>query len=287
MSRTPLYADIGRRMYRGMGAVALTVALGLLPVACNDSKKQVIDRASLTRAAASLALSVGELVERYCAQLPTGAWTEDLERMRSIFKEEVAGPGFATVGRSFSAAASASRDGGSGKAEAARQLIQAAWLASEAFRPPQTDYQPGDEAMLVALASRLEPQLDVALTSTYDFVTGGRTFPASLDAILADAVSFVMLVAGYNYAGRDGSHPMRERMRAVGMDDPPAAFLDPAGNLRLPHGSEPSEQISPFEWWRTSSVDGTRNRLWTVVASAPDHQALWQVFESATETALE
>jgi hypothetical protein len=267
-------------------AVAGVLSLG--PTACDSPKKPgvTVNRAALTRAAASLALSVGELVERYAAELPTGDLNKDAERLRSILTAEAGALDFAAVTESFSAAALASREAGNGRLQTARQLVAAVWLASHAFRPPQPDYKPGDEGMLAAIASSLEPQLDAALTS-YDLVRLGHRFLSdNLDIILGDAVSYVLMIAAYNYAGQNGSHPIRDRMRTLGMRDPPAEFIDPAGNLRLPQGSEPDEQISQFEQWRTRS-EGKRNPLWDVASAGLSLQELSKVFEPAEERAYE
>jgi hypothetical protein len=259
----------------------------LVPAACDNSKEATIDTASLTRAAASLALSVGELVERYAAGLPTGDWTKDLERLKSIITDEADALDFGAVAESFSAAASASREAGNGRIQTARQLVAAAWLASHAFRPPQPDYKPGDPAMLAAIASSLAPQLNAALTSTYDFETGANKIsrPGDLGIILRDGVSYVVLIAGYNYAGQNGSHTIRDRMRTRGERDPPAEFIDPAGNLRLPQGFEPDEQISQFEDWRVPS-EGIRNSLWDAAIAALRQTALTKLFEPADEKAF-
>jgi hypothetical protein len=92
-------------------------------------------------------------------------------------------------------------------------------------------------------------------------------------------------IAGYN-ADQNGSHPIRDRMRTRGERDPPAEFIDPAGNLRLPRGSEPDEQISQFEDWRSPSK-GTRNALWDAAIDALRSTGLPRVFKPAVEKALE
>jgi hypothetical protein len=269
-------------------ASAVAIVLSLVPAACDNSKGAAVDTALLTRAAASLALSVGELVERYAAELPTGDWIKDRERLESILTAEADALDLAAVTESFSTAATASRKAGNGKVQTARQLVAAVWLASHAFRPPLPDYKPGDQDMLAAIASSLEPQLNAALMSTYNFETGGQEIsrPSSLDAILANAVSHVVVIAGYNYAGQNGSHPIRDRMRTLGMRGPPAEFIDPAGNLRLPQGSEPDEQISQFAQWRSPS-EGTRNALWDAARSALSRGEISKVFEPAVEKAFE
>ena len=149
-------------------ATAVAVVLALVPAACGNSKEAAVDTASLTRAAASLALSVGELMERYVAERPTGDWREVRESLRSImWVDSGALDFFGAVRERFSAAASASREAGNGKGQTARQLVAAAKLASDAFRPPRPDYRPGDQDMLAAIASSLEPQLNAALVDLY------------------------------------------------------------------------------------------------------------------------
>ncbi|MGH9894201.1 MAG: hypothetical protein ACREA0_19900, partial [bacterium] len=231
----------------------LALLMAFVSGACSNSSEARVDKASLTRAAASLALSVGEVVERYAAEIPaTGDWTKDLDRLQAIFAQEPDALGLETVMNSFLAAATASRNDGFGRVQTARQLVAAAWLSSEAFRPPQFDYRPEDQDMSAAIASSLERQLNVALASTYDFETGARHISdrGDLGAILSDAFLYVMLVAGYNQVDPNGSHPVRDRLQALRTDNPPVEFIDQAGNLRLPQGSEPEEQIARFEDWR-------------------------------------
>lgn len=270
-----------RERGRPVRVIAFAALIALIPAACDDSKEATVDVPSLTRAAASMAISVSELVERYAAELPTGDSTEDVLRMRSIFEEEGEALDFEAVGSSFAAAASASRMGGNGKAQAARQLVAAARLAILALSPSQPGHEPSNQAMLASLASSLEPQLNTALGSTYDFAVG-LNFPT----ILVEAVSYAVMIASYNYVGRDGSHPIRERMQAFGMEDPPAEFVDAAGNLRLPQGSEPAEAIARFETWRVPAEKGKENRLWRLADAGPKFETLWQLFEPATDRAL-
>jgi hypothetical protein len=267
---------------RSLRATAVAVVVSLVPAACRNSKEATIDTASLTRAAASLALAVGELVERYAAELPTGDEEEDKKRLRLILTDSADELGFDAVGGSFAAAAA--RKAGNGKVQTALQMQAAARLANEAFRPPLPDYKPGDQAMMAAIASRLEPQLNAALTSTFNLETG-RVKMTHLDSVLADAVSFVLAIAGYNYAPQNGSHPIRDRMRSLGMRAPPAEFIDQAGDLRLPHGSEPDDQISRFEDWRLPSV-GEPNPLWEAVAAVSRGEALSNVFDPTADKAF-
>jgi hypothetical protein len=274
------------RAGRSLKTIGL-VLLVLVPAECDRSSEPQIDRLALTRAAASLALTVGEVVERYAANLPAADdWVMDLNRVNSIFRDEANALHLEAVGASFAAAASASRKAGNSKGQTARQLVIGAWLASEAFQRPLPDYRPGDQTALAAVASSLEARLDAALTSTYDFETGGHRLPASLNSILADSVSYVLLIAGYNYVGPDGSHPIRDRMRALGSQDPPPEFVDPAGNVRLPHGSEPDELIARFEDWRIPAEDWKHNYLWQVVDSSANHRTLWMTFEPAVDKAF-
>jgi hypothetical protein len=261
--------------------------VSLVPAACDDSKEAAVDTASLTRAAASLALSVGELVERYAAEPPTGDWREVRQRLVSILTDEAGTLDFfGAVRERFSAAASASREAGNNKGQTARQLVAAVWLASDAFRPPLPDYRPGDQSMLAEIASSLEPQLNAALTSSYNFETGGRELPADLGSILPDAFAYVLVIASYNCTDQNGSHPIRDLMRTHGERDPPAEFIDPAGNLRLPQGSEPDEQISQFEEWLSPS-NGRLNQLWYAATEAVRSTGLPRVFKPAVEKALE
>jgi hypothetical protein len=41
----------------------------------------------MTEAAASLTLTIGELIERYASEMPTGDAMQDQERLRTIFKD--------------------------------------------------------------------------------------------------------------------------------------------------------------------------------------------------------
>lgn len=274
------------RRGRCLTAIVLALPMALMSGACNSSGEARVDRTLLTRAAASLALSVGEVVERYAAELPTADDEQmDIERLRSIFADSADALDFDAAGSSFATAASASRKSGNGKVETARQLQAAARLASEAFRPPLPDYKPGDQAMLAAIASRLEPELNAALTSTYNLETGDVKI-THLDSILADAVQFVVMVAGYNYADHNGSHTIRDRMQRLGMRPPPAEFIDAGGNLRLPHGSEPDDQIARFEDWRIPADDSVHNRLFDAADFAikgRTHEAIEKVFEEAAD----
>ena len=285
MSGTSRPLFVWRRGHR-LTAIVLALPIALVSGACNSSSEARVDRTLLTRAAASLALSVGELVERYAAELPTGDDEQmDIERLKSILADSADALDFGAAGSSFATAASASRKVGNGKVETARQLQAAARLASEAFRPPLPDYKPGDQALLAAIASRLEPELNAALTSTYNLETGDVKI-THLDSILADAVQFVILVAGYNYADQNGSHTIRDRMQRLGMRAPPAEFIDAGGNLRLPHGSEPDDQIARFEDWRIPADDSVHNRLFDAADFAiagRTHEAIEKVFVEAAD----
>ena len=274
------------RRCRSLQVGGFVAVLALVPAACDNSKQATIDTESLTWAAASLALSVGELVERYAAGPSTRDWREDRERLRSIIIDDADALDFGAVSERFSAAASASREAGNGKGQTARQLVAAAKLANDAFRPPRPDYRPGDQGMLAEIASSLEPELDAALTSTYNFETDGKGLPTDLDRILPDALASVMVIAAYNYADQNGAYPIRDRMRTRGERDPPAEFIDPAGNLRLPQGSEPDERISQFEDWRSPS-NGRLNELWYAAKEALRSTWLQRVFKPAVEKALE
>lgn len=275
-----------RRSCRSLKAGAVAVVLALVPVACDNAKEATIDIASLTRAAASLALSVGELVERYAAEPSTRDWREDRERLRSIIIDDADALDFGAVSERFSAAASVSREAGNGKGQTARQLVAAAKLASDAFRPPRPDYRPGDQDLLAEIASSLEAQLNAALRSSYNFETGDKDLPNDLDRILPDALASVLIIAGYNYADQNGAYPIRDRMRTRGEPDPPAEFIDLEGNLRLPQGSEPAKQISQFENW-VSPPNGRLNELWYAAREALRSTWLHRLFKLAVEKALE
>ena len=283
---SPRTMQWGKR--RSPRAAAVVVALALVAAACDNSKKEgkeeaTIDTTSLVRAAASLTLSVGELVERYAAELPTGDVTEDLLRMESILTDGADPLGLETVGSSFTAAALASRQAGNNRPQAARQLAAAAILASVAFVPPQTDYRPGDDDMLAELVSSLEPQLNAVLPSAKHLIRGDTSFtrPDTVDDMLADGVGLAVMIGGYNYAGQEGSRPIRDRMRALGMKDPPGEFLDPGGILRLPQGGDSREQFGRFETWRTF-----KNPLLRLL-SGVSRQTLKTLFRPAVEKAFE
>lgn len=269
---------------RTLRATALLLVATLLPAACADSEeRKSLYVNTLTEAGASLALTIGEVIERYSAELPTGDPMQDQERLRTIFRDAAGSLATGDVTSSFTAAAVDSREKGNSKKETARQLLSAAMLAGRAFDEARPDYRPGDRAMRDQIASYFAQNSGAELTATYGLHSGGwkASNPAQLASALAEATGLALLVAGYNYAGPDGYLSVRNRMLRVGMTPAPDFWLDHASKkLNLPDGDESDDEIERFDEWRAPSK-GT-NPLWSAVLG-PDRQALAEIFRPAAE----
>ncbi len=65
---------------RSLRAIAVALVAALVPAACGESKVDAVDINKLTEASASLSLTIGDLVERYAAELAKGDTDHDVER---------------------------------------------------------------------------------------------------------------------------------------------------------------------------------------------------------------
>jgi hypothetical protein len=272
---------------RALRATALVLVATLLPAACGKSEeRKSLNVNTLTEAGASLALTIGEVVERYAAELPTGDALQDQERLRAIFRDGAGSLATGDVTSSFTAAAVDSREKGNSKGETARQLLSAAMLAGLAFEKPRADYKPGDQAMRDDIAFYFAQNSGAQLSATYGLHSGGwkASNPEKLATALAEATRLSLLVACYNYAGPDGYRSIRNRMRRLDMPLAPDYWVGDAGNLTLPDGDGSDDQIELFDEWREPSK-GT-NPLWSAVLG-PDRQALAEVFQPAAEKAFD
>jgi hypothetical protein len=271
-----------------MGALRATAVLlvaALLPAACDDSEARTLNVNAMTEAAASLALTIGELIERYASEMPTGDAMQDRERLQTIFRDAAGSLGLGDVTSSFGAAAANSRVQGNTEAETAKQLLAAALEAGRAFDEPRRDYKPGDQAMRDEIALYFSQNHAGQLDATYGLHSGGWkvSSASNLATALAEATGLALFTACYNYASADGSHPVRDRMSRLGM---PALdyWFDHDGNLILPDGNESDDDIERFDEWREPSK-GT-NPLWSAVLG-PDRQALAKVFQPAADKAFD
>lgn len=272
---------------RALRAAALLLVATLLPAACGESEeRKSLYVNTLTEAGASLALTIGEMVERYAAELPTGDRMQDQERLRTIFRDAAGSLATGDVTTSFTAAAADSREKGNSKGETAKQLLSAAMLAGRAFDEQRPDYKPGDQAMRDEIASSFAQNSGAQLSATYGLHSGSwkASNPAQLATALAEATGLSLLTACYNFTDANGYLSVRNRMRRLDMPLAPSYWVDRDGKLFLPGGDESDDEIERFDAWREPSK-GT-NPLWTAVLG-PDRQALAKIFEPAAERAFE